>query len=129
MTAKVVTNVKSEVMNVTGAQRAFYRIYILPQHIEKREGEVKAELQKELARHKKFVKDNNLLKELDKYIAAQQEKQSLYDKWQQAKADFAVLKGAKNIEDFQAIADKQKEMHSAENAFKAYQEYFKETFH
>ena len=126
---KEVTNVKAEVMNVRGSQRAFYRIYVLPLHIEKRDGETRAAMQKELDEHLKFVEENNLQAKLDEYLADQKKKQELYNVWQEAKGEFAVRRGEKNIENFQAVADAQEAAKAAKEAFHSFQKYFKATWH
>lgn len=128
MNDKVVTNVKAEVMNISGANRAFYRIFILPQHIERREGEMKQVLQDEMKRHKKFVKDNGLQEELDLYIAAQKERQAKYDAWQAAKADFAVTRADESLS-FRERADAEELVEAAEAAFVEAKEAFKAKYH
>ena len=128
MNDKVVTNVKAEVMNISGANRAFYRIYILPQHIERREGEMKKVLQNELKRHQKFVRDNKLNDELDAYITAQKERQAKYDAFQAAKAEFAVTSADPNLS-FRQKADAEEAVEAAENAFNEAKEQFKAKYH
>lgn len=128
MNDKVVTNVKAEVMNISGANRAFYRIYILPNHIARREGEMKEALKKELAGHRKFVRDNNLGDELDLYIAAQQDRQAKYDAWQEAKAAFAVTRADDTLS-FRERADAEELVEAAEAAFTEAKEAFKAKYH
>lgn len=128
MNDKVVSNVKHEVMNISGANRAFYRIYILPQHIERREGEMKKVLQTELRKHQKFVRDNELNDALDGYIAAQKNRQELYDLWQAAKAQFAVERVVKGKK-FRELADLEEAVEAAEAAFVEANEAFKSKYH
>jgi len=59
--------------------RAFYRIFILPRHIAKRDGEVKKAMQAELAEWQEMVEANGLQEELAAYIAAQEDRQAKYD--------------------------------------------------
>lgn len=118
-----------EVIKVKGTQRAFYRIYVLPQHIEKREGEAKEVLKKELAKHRKYVRDNNLQVELDAYIAAQANRQSLYDAMQKVRGEFASMKGAGLNQSIAELAEKEAEVKDAEAAFEEAKIKFKEEYH
>lgn len=105
-----------KVVNPRGSNRSFYRIYILPKHIAKRDGETKKALQDELKRHQKFVKDNGLEAECAAYIAAQEARQSAYDAWQAAEGKFANLKGKMNP-DYRELAALQTEAEEAKGAF------------
>ena len=118
-----------EVMKVKGTQRAFYRIYILPMHIEKREGEPKEVLKKELAKHRKYVRDNNLQDELEAYLEAQKNRQALYDNLQKVRGEFAAMKGAGLDQNLSKLAEKEREVAEAEVAFNEAKIKFKEEYH
>lgn len=120
---------KAEVMKVTGAQRAFYRIYVLPLHIPKREGEVQATMKAELAKHRKFVRDNNLQDELELYLAAQNGRQELYNQWQEERGKFAAMKGNGMNQDFSELAKQEQRVVGAERAFREADAKFKAEYH
>lgn len=120
---------KMEVMKVKGTQRAFYRIYVLPMHIEKRKGEDKEVLKKELAAHRKYVRDNDLQKELEHYLAAQQNRQDLYDAMQAARGKFAAMKSAGLEQDINKLAEQQTKTQEAELAFREAKAKFIEEYH
>lgn len=74
-----------EVMNFQNkVQRAFYRSYILPLHIAKREGAEKKSLEDELKQHQAFLKGEGLVKEAAEYRAGQKARQKAYDDWKRA---------------------------------------------
>lgn len=118
-----------EVMKVKGTQRAFYRIYIIPLHLGKKDEESNAALKKELAKHKKYVKDNNLQAELDKYLAAQKDRQEKYNVMQALKGEFAAMKGKGFDQNIKELAAKEEEMEDAIAEFLVAKEQFKAKYH
>jgi len=119
---------KIEAMNLKPVQRAFYRIYVLPLHIPKREGEVKEAMQAELRKHKKFVKDQNLEALLEDYLAAQQNRQELYNEMCAKRAEFAGLKGS-NKPVYKDLYALEVAVEEAEAVFKEANEAFRENWH
>ena len=78
-------------------ERAFYRIYILPRHIDVSNNagnKSRAKLlQAEIDEHLKWVKEKKLTQQLKAYIRDQQARQDAYDKLAKLKGQFSVLRG------------------------------------
>lgn len=112
--------------------RAFYRIFILPRHVEIRSGAEKKKLKDELDEHIEWVKENKLGVELKAYVKAQQTRQDCYDKVAKLRSELSVVKGTdlnkvdpeEIMDHVKLLADKAKEVTAAEEAFEASKEAF-----
>lgn len=78
-------------------ERAFYRIYILPRHIDvcnNAKNKERAKLLKaEMDEHLEWVKENGYGQQLKDYIGDQQARQDAYDKVAKLKGELSALRG------------------------------------